>query len=125
MRQVVIENPVPNPRFEERQRHLKLTDEGITDEVIEARRVSSYHMPVAQPRKKGKELRVTAEWTLDRTEEDVFLNWARERVAMWFNGGSQAIASTTHALLGCGSLPWPDQPTRSEECACETACTGR
>ena len=38
MKQVVIENPMLNSPFEEPGRHFKFSDEGITDEVVEARR---------------------------------------------------------------------------------------
>ncbi len=40
VRQVVIENPVINSPFREPGRHSRLTDEGITSEIIEGRRVS-------------------------------------------------------------------------------------
>jgi type III restriction enzyme len=42
--QVVIENPILNSPFEEPLRHFKFTGEGITNEVVDARRVSSYFM---------------------------------------------------------------------------------
>jgi hypothetical protein len=41
MPQVVIEDPVLNSPFLEPSRHFKFSENGITDEVIEARRVSS------------------------------------------------------------------------------------
>jgi len=42
MTQVVIENPVINSPFEEPHRHFHFTEEGITNEIVEARRISSY-----------------------------------------------------------------------------------
>jgi len=42
MRQVVIENPILNSPFEEPYRHFRFSDEGITNEVVGARRISSY-----------------------------------------------------------------------------------
>jgi len=47
MWQVVIENPFINSPFEEPKRHFKFTDEGISNEIIEARRTSSYFIPIA------------------------------------------------------------------------------
>ena len=58
MPQSVIENPVLNLPFDEPTRHFKFTDESITDEVLEGRRISSYFVPIAQPRKRGKQLAV-------------------------------------------------------------------
>ena len=53
MKQVIIENPVINSPFEEPQRHFKFSEDGITDEIIESRRISSYFVPIPQPRKKN------------------------------------------------------------------------
>lgn len=64
MKQVVIENPVINSPFREPARHFRFTDEGITDEIIERRRVSSYFIPIAQPRKKGKQLGFAIPYTI-------------------------------------------------------------
>jgi len=47
VKQVVIENPGINSPFREPERHFKFTDEGITDEIIEGRRTSSYFVPIA------------------------------------------------------------------------------
>jgi hypothetical protein len=53
MKQVVIENPVINSPFDEPQRHFLFTNEGITNEIVPERRVSSYFIPIAKPKKKG------------------------------------------------------------------------
>jgi len=68
MKQVVIENPVINSPFAEPQRHFRFSDEGITDEIDEARRVSSYFIPIAKPKKKGKQLYFDTEWIQERIE---------------------------------------------------------
>lgn len=53
MKQVVIENPILNSPFEEPKRHFRFTEEGVTDEVIEERRVSSCFIPIPRPNKKN------------------------------------------------------------------------
>ena len=55
MKQVVIENPVLNSPFREPTRHFRFTDEGITNEIEDGRRISSYFVPIARPKKKGKQ----------------------------------------------------------------------
>jgi len=50
-RQVVIENPILNSPYEEPTRHFSFSDEGITNEIVEARRISSYFIPIAKPKK--------------------------------------------------------------------------
>ena len=99
MPQVVIENPVLNSPFVEPKRHFRFGDEGITDEVIEERRISSYFVPIARPKKKGKQLEFDTEWTKDRIEENRLVNRIRQRVAMWRQGGYVGVTPTTSRLL--------------------------
>jgi type III restriction enzyme len=54
MPQVVIENPILNSPFKEPTRHLRFSDDGITDEIVDSRRVSSYFMPVPAAKKTGQ-----------------------------------------------------------------------
>jgi hypothetical protein len=53
MKQVVIENPILNSPFEEPRRHFKFSEDGITDEIVESRRVSEYFVPIPRARKKS------------------------------------------------------------------------
>ncbi len=99
MKQVVIENPVLNSPFEEPRRHFRFSNEGITNEIVESRRISSYFVPIPRPKKRGKQLAFETEWTQDRVEENKFINRVRSRVAMWRQGGYQGITKTTARLL--------------------------
>ena len=54
MRQIVIENPVINSPFEEPARHFRFDEEGITNEIVSGRRTSSYFVPIAKTKKKGR-----------------------------------------------------------------------
>ncbi|MDI9586710.1 MAG: DEAD/DEAH box helicase family protein [Acidobacteriota bacterium] len=99
MAQAVIENPVINSPFDEPSRHYRFTDEGITDEIIDGRRRSEYFMPIAQPRKRGKQMVLESEWTQDRIEPNVHVNRIRGRVAQWRAGGYQGVTSVTRRLL--------------------------
>jgi type III restriction enzyme len=102
MKQVVIENPILNSPFNEPSRHFRFADEGITNEVVGERRVSSYFIPIAKPRKRsGNQLTFDTEWTEDRIEENKFINQVRERVAQWRKQGypSSSVTKTTKMLL--------------------------
>jgi len=100
MKQIVIENPILNSPFEEPQRHFKFTDEGITDEVIESRRISTYFMPIPQPRKKSsRQMSFETLWTNDRIEENKFINHVRTQVAKWRIERYPGITNTTRRLL--------------------------
>ncbi len=99
--QVVIENPILNSPFQEPTRHFRFSDEGITNDIVEARRVSSYFIPIAKPKKKGKaaQLAFDTEWTKDRIEENEFINRIRGRVSVWRKGNYEGITKTTRRLL--------------------------
>jgi len=70
LKQVIIENPVINSAFKEPTRHFRFSDEGITDEIVVSRRKSAYFIPIARPKKKGKQLSFDTEWTRDRIKEN-------------------------------------------------------
>ena len=99
MVQVVIENPVLNSPFAEPDRHFRFDDDGITSEIESGRRPSSYFVPIAQPRKKGKQLAFDTEWTRDRIEENRLVNRIRGRVSLWRQGGYIGVTPTTAKLL--------------------------
>jgi type III restriction enzyme len=103
LKQVVIENPIINSAFCEPRRHFRFDDEGITNEIVEARRTSHYFIPIAKPKKKGKQAQQLeldlGEWTSDRIEENKFINRVRERVSLWRRGGYVGITPTTRRLL--------------------------
>lgn len=103
MPNVVIQNPILNSPFEEPRRQFRFDDDGITNEVIEERRVSSYFVPIPQAKKKGKkgagQLTFDTEWTRDRIEENILVNQIRQRVNLWRQGGYQGVTATTRELL--------------------------
>ena len=109
MSQVVIENPVINSPFDEPTRHFRFSDEGITDEIVDGRRVSSYFVPIARPKKKGRQLTFDTEWTQDRIQENELINEIRRRVA---DGGRAATSASRPPLPASGLL---DRPRPREE----------
>lgn len=103
MASVVIENPILNGPFAEPSRHFKFGDHGITDEITTGRRISSYFIPIAKPKKtakgKGKQLVLDEDWVADRVEENHFINQVRDRVKLWREGGYKHVTKTTARLL--------------------------
>ena len=101
MKKVVIENPILNSPFAEPSRHFKFTEEGISSEIVESRKISSYFIPIAKSKKKNKssQLEFETEWTQDRIEENKFINQIRSKVAKWRQGGYQGVTKTTRYLL--------------------------
>jgi type III restriction enzyme len=101
----IIENPVINSPYFEPKLHHKFDDEGITNEKVEERRLSSYFIPIAQPRKKSKQLLLDTEWTKDRIEENKFINEIRKRIAPWRQGKYVSVTPTTRFLLNYWTEP--------------------
>ena len=101
MPQVVIENPILNSPYKEPSKHFKFSDDGITDEIVESRRISSYFVPIAQPKKKAgaKQLTLESEWTQDRVKENDFINRIRTQVATWRKGNYVGITNVSRQLL--------------------------
>jgi type III restriction enzyme len=110
MPQVVIENPILNSPYSEPTRHFHFTDEGITSEIDEGRRVSSYFVPIPRAKKRNpKQLAFETEWTQDRLKENDFINKVRDRVALWRKGGYVGLTSTTRRLLEYWQRPDRDR----------------
>ena len=99
MNQVVIENPIINSPYSEPTCHFRFTEEGITDEIVQSRRISAYFVPIARPKKKRGQLIFDTEWTQDRIEENRFINQVRARVGQWRQGGYQGVSKMTASLL--------------------------
>jgi type III restriction enzyme len=107
---VTIENPILNSPYEEPTRHFRFDDDGITDEVADGRRPSSYFVPIPAAKKRGGQLVFDAEWTQDRVEVSENINRIRERVARWRIGGWQGVTPTTRRLLFYWTDPDRDRP---------------
>jgi hypothetical protein len=123
VRQLVIENPVINSAFEEPGKHYLFTDDDITNEIVSARRPSAYFIPVAQPKKKGKQLELGTEWTDDRLRENDYINDVRAAVRDWRSRDYPGITRVTRRLLEYWQRP--DRDRRLFFCeieAVETAC---
>ena len=103
---VTIENPVLNSPFEEPSRYFKFTEDGITNEIIEERRISAYFIPVPRSRTKSQQGTLfDTEWTEDRIQENDFINRVRSEVTLWRKGGRPGITRTTQKLLEYWTRP--------------------
>lgn len=100
MADVVIENPILNSPFSEPSRHFRFDASGITNEIVTERRISSYFIPIAQPRRRGgQQLLPATEWTEERIRENELINRIRQRVNLWRSGGYAGVTNTTARLL--------------------------
>ena len=75
-----IENPILNSPFREPSRHFRFDEDGITTEVVEGRRLSTYFVPIPAPKKKGGaqlSLGMQGDWTAERMKANDFINDVR------------------------------------------------
>jgi type III restriction enzyme len=91
------------------------------DEIVSSRRPSAYFIPVAQPKKKGKQLELGTEWTDDRLRENDYINDVRAAVGDWRRRDYPGVTRTTRRLLEYWQRP--DRDRRLFFCQIEAAET--
>lgn len=99
MPDVVIENPILNSPFLEPKRHFRFGDDGITNDIVNSRRTSTYFVPIAQAKKKGGQKNFDTEWTQDRIKPNEEIDRLRVRVGQWRAGGYDKVTPITRRLL--------------------------
>ncbi len=117
----VIENPVINSPYKEPQRHFVFDNEGITSQITEGRRPSTFFIPIAPPKRKEAQLQLEGVMTADRMRPNDLINRIRGEVMLWRQGGYRGISPTSRRLLD----HWLD-PTRERRlffCQIEAAET--
>lgn len=110
--QVVIENPILNSPYGEPTLHFRFDDDGITDQIVEGRRPSSYFMPIpkAKRRRAAQQELEYEEWTQDRIEETKFVNDIRGVVSRWRGLGWPGVTPVTRSLLEYWTNPDRERP---------------
>jgi type III restriction enzyme len=100
MTRVVIENPILNSPFREPEQHFRFSDEGITQDVAEGRRRSTYFVPIPPPKKKtAGQLVLGAEFARERAQDNDFINRVREQVNAWRTTRYPGVTAVTRELL--------------------------
>ncbi|MDQ6948253.1 MAG: DEAD/DEAH box helicase family protein [Actinomycetota bacterium] len=118
----VIENPVINSPYEEPRKHFVFGNDGITNEIGDGRRESTFFIPIAPPRRKEAQLQLEGVMTAERMRSNELINKIRVEVGLWRQGGYRGgITPTTRKLLE----HWTDstRETRLFFCQVEAAET--
>ena len=103
----VIENPILNSPYREPTRHFRFDVDGITNEIVEGRRISTYFVPIAQPKRKVAKaipaeqlsLSLSGNWTGEHIRENGEINRVRAHVEAWRRAKWPGITATTRELL--------------------------
>jgi type III restriction enzyme len=97
-----IENPILNSPYRVPTRHFRFDDDGITSEIVEGRRLSTYFVPIPPPKKRGGQplqLTLQGDWTAERMKANDFINQVRDHVAAWRRSRYQGATATSLELL--------------------------
>ncbi len=98
----IMKSPILNNPYLEPARHFKSDERGLTDEVIEQRRPSSFLMPIPRAKTKEKQLELNlAEGAFgsELQKENVFVNKVREKISAWRKNSYPGLTKTSRDLL--------------------------
>jgi type III restriction enzyme len=113
-----MKSPILNSPYLEPFRHFKADERGITDEILEFRRPSSFYIPVPRAKTKEKQLELNiAEGAFgsELQKENDFINKVRAKVADWRNSGYQGLTKTSRDLLAY----WRDETRENKLFFCQ------
>jgi type III restriction enzyme len=108
MPSVVIDNPILNSPFREPARHFRFDEDGITNEIAEGRRRSTYFMPIAQPKVHRGQLALPG--GEEEVRENDFINRVREHVSAWRGTNYRGVTPVTRDLLDYWNDPTREKP---------------
>ncbi|HHT9133500.1 MAG TPA: restriction endonuclease, partial [Candidatus Avalokitesvara rifleensis] len=103
-----MKSPILNSPYAEPSRHFKADERGLTEEIFEYRRPSSFYIPV--PRAKTKQQRLelnTADgaFGIELQRENELINKVREKIRNWRDNDYKGITKTSRDLLSY----WKDE----------------
>ena len=113
-----MKSPILNSPYFEPLRYFKADERGITEEIIEFRRPSSFYIPVPRAKTKQKQLELnTSEGSFgsELQKENEFINKIRAKVKDWRNVGYPGITKTSRDLL----FYWRDETRENKLFFCQ------
>lgn len=113
-----MNNPIINSPYKEPNRHFKADERGISDEIIEERRPSSFYIPVPRTRKRDRQLELNladGAFSDEMQKENEFINKVRAKIKEWRDGGYSGITKTSRDLL----YYWQDDSRQNKLFFCQ------
>jgi type III restriction enzyme len=113
-----MESPILNSPYFEPNRHFRADDRGITENIIETRRPSSFYIPVPRAKTRQRKLDFnTAEGAFgsELQKENEFINKIRSKIKAWRNDGHNGVTKTTRDLLSY----WRDETRENKLFFCQ------
>lgn len=113
-----MKSPIINSPFFPPDKHFNADERGITDEIINERRKSSYFIPVPKAGNRDKQLELNlaeGAYGSELQKENEFINKIRERINVWRTAGYQGITNTSRELL----FFWQDETRENKLFFCQ------
>lgn len=113
-----MKSPIINSPFVPPSRHFSADERGLTDEIIEERRKSSYFIPVPKAGNRDKQLELNlaeGAYGSEMQKENEFINKIRDRINAWRTSGYQGITNTSRELL----FYWQDETRENKLFFCQ------
>lgn len=113
-----MKSPILNSPYFEPGRHFKADERGLTEEIIDLRRPSSFYIPVPRSKTRQDKLDLnTAEGAFgsELQKENDFINKVRAKVKDWRNSGYQGTTKTSRDLL----FYWQDETRENKLFFCQ------
>ncbi len=113
-----MKSPILNSPYKEPALHFKSDERGVTEEIIESRRPSSFYIPVPRAKTKEKQLELNvAEGAFgsELQKENEFINKIREKVSEWRKAGYQGLTKNSRDLLAY----WQDETRENKLFFCQ------
>ncbi len=113
-----MKNPIINSPYKEPPRHFKADERGISDDILEFRRPSSFYIPVPRTRKRDRQLEMNlaeGAYSEEMQQENEFINKVRAKIKEWRDAGYSGITKTSRDLL----FYWRDEDRTNKLFFCQ------
>lgn len=113
-----MKSPILNSPYLEPNRHFKADERGLTEEIVESRRPSSFYIPVPQAKTKQKQLELNnseGAFGSELQKENEFINKVRAKIKRWREDRYPGITKTSRDLL----LYWSDETRENKLFFCQ------
>lgn len=113
-----MKSPILNKPYLEPARHFKSDERGLTEEILEFRRPSSFFMPVPRAKTKEKQIELNlAEGAFgsELQKENEFINKIRKEIKAWRESTYPGLTKTSRDLLSY----WTDETRENKLFFCQ------
>jgi type III restriction enzyme len=113
MKPTVLNSPYTEP-----SRHFKSDERGLTDEILDYRRPSSFYIPVPRAKTRQQKLELSTSegaYGSELQKENEFINKIRSKIKEWREAGYQGLTKTSRDLLSY----WKDESRENKLFFCQ------